>query len=150
MASLDWLDLLFIGWAFFFQISLIAFFALRKAHLAQALRWGPLVYALGIPALGVSLVLLWGGKSWPLWLGGFLCLIWAVFGYTVEYVRGIQWREPPVWAIYIPYLFLYLATIMFYWWPLATLARPLWAAYAILFVISTGLNVASHRGSIRA
>jgi len=36
---------------------------------------------------------------------------------------------------------------MFYWWPLGLLWRPLWYVQAVLFVISTVLNAASHRGS---
>jgi hypothetical protein len=44
----------------------------------------------------------------------------------------------------VPYVLLYLGTVMFYWWPLGLLSRPLWIAYAVLFVIGTGLNVTSH------
>ncbi len=44
-----------------------------------------------------------------------------------------------------PYVFLYLATVMFYWWPLALVSKPLWYVYAFLFMISTILNVTSHR-----
>jgi hypothetical protein len=43
-----------------------------------------------------------------------------------------------------PYVFLYLATVMFYWWPLGLLSRPLWIIYAVLFVIATILNITSH------
>jgi len=65
--------------------------------------------------------------------------------YIIEYVKGIQWRNPIHWPVFGPYVFLYLATIMFYWWPLGLISRPLWYAYAILFVISTVLNITSHR-----
>ena len=43
-----------------------------------------------------------------------------------------------------PYVFLYLGTVMFYWWPLALLSRPLWFVFAVLFVIGTILNLTSH------
>jgi len=46
----------------------------------------------------------------------------------------------------IPYVNLYLASMMFYWWPLATIDRTLWYVYAALFVISAALNVISHNG----
>jgi hypothetical protein len=42
---------------------------------------------------------------------------------------------------------LYLATVLFYWWPLAIIYKLLWVAQALLFVISTTLNVTSHKGS---
>jgi hypothetical protein len=34
---------------------------------------------------------------------------------------------------------------MFYWFPLALVYKPLWYGYAILFVISTLLNITSHK-----
>jgi hypothetical protein len=42
-------------------------------------------------------------------------------------------------------LTLYLATIMFYWWPMAQIGRALWYAQAALFVLSTVLNLTSHK-----
>ncbi len=148
MSDLDNFDKLFIVTAFSFQVMLIAFFALRKRRYETAIRIGPLVYAFGILAAIISLILLLGGKPWYIWLGGFLYLVYAIYGYTVEYVRGVEWRSPPYWPVMGPYVTLYLATVMFYWWPLGslgTVGRPLWFAYAVLFVISTILNVTSHR-----
>ena len=95
--------------------------------------------------LVISVVLLLGGKPWLFWLGGFLYLAWAIVGYTVDYVREIHWRTPILWPVAGPYLLLYLATIMFYWWPLGLLSRPLWYVYAVLFAISTTLNLTSHQ-----
>jgi hypothetical protein len=65
----------------------------------------------------------------------------------VEYVGEIEWRNPIRWPVFGPYVFLYLATVMFYWWPLALVSKPLWYVYAVLFSASTILNVTSHRGS---
>ena len=145
MSDLDRLDLLFICWAFFLQVVLILHFALRKRFFASyTQRYGWLVYALSIPSALVSLLLLAGGKSWSFWLGGFLFMVYAAFGYQVDYVKKIQWRKPLVPRIMFPYITLYLVTVMFYWWPLGILSRPLWLAYALLFVISTLLNITSH------
>jgi len=145
MFGLDNLDLLFVVWAFFFQIVLIVHFALRKRFFeSYTLKYGWLVYALCIPAAVISIVLLLGGKTWSFWLGGFLFLIYAAYGYWVDYVKKFQWRKPLRLSIVFPYVFLYLATVMFYWWPLALISRPLWTVYAVLFVIATILNVISH------
>jgi hypothetical protein len=127
---------------------LIVHFCLRKWLFdVYIMKYGWVVYALSIPAAGVSAALLLGGATWWLWLGGFLYLVWAIYGYLVEYAARIEWRSPIRWSLFGPYVFLYLATIMFYWWPLALIRKPLWYAYAVLFVISTILNVTSHRRS---
>ena len=145
MPELDNLDRLFVIWAFFFQIILIVNFALRKLFFeSYTLRFGWLVYALSIPAAGISIILLLGGKSWSFWLGGFLFLIYAAFGYWIDYVKGLQWRNPLRVPVMVPYVLLYLGTVMFYWWPLGLLSRPSWIAFAILFVIGAILNITSH------
>ena len=91
-----------------------------------------------------SLLLLLNGKSWYFWLGGFLCLLYSAFGYWVDYVRKIAWRKPVVTGILIPYVTLYLATLMFYWWPLYRLSMPLWIVYTGLYIIAMVLNIRSH------
>ena len=146
MFGLQSLEVLFVVWAFLFQAVLIVHFSLRKwAFDRYTLKFGWLVYAMSIPAVVVSLILLMGGMSWSLWIGGFIYLVWAVYGYVIEYGKRIQWRNPIRWPIFGPYVFLYLATIMFYWWPLGSIQRPLWFIYGALFAISTVLNISSHR-----
>lgn len=148
MSNIENLDLLFVAWAFLFQVVLITHFSLRKWFFdTYILKFGWLVYALSIPAVVVSVLLLAGRKPWSLWIGGLIYLIWAIFGYSVEYVKRIRWRNPIRWPIFGPYVFLYLATIMFYWWPLALISKPLWYVFAILFIVSTVLNVSSHKGT---
>lgn len=145
MFGLDNLEFLFVASAFLFQLVMISHFALRRWHFRLAMRYGPIVYALSIPASVASVLLLLGGKTWSLWIGGLIYLVWATFGYSTEYVRRIEWRNPIRWPVFGPYVFLYLATVMFYWWPLALIKKPLWYAYAVLFIISTILNIASHK-----
>ena len=143
--NLDKLDKLFVVWAFLFQTVLIVHFALRKPFFeSYTMKFGWIVYALCIPASVISIFLLRGGKSWSFWLGGFLFILYAAFGFWVDYVIKIPWRNPIRLSIMFPYVFLYLATVMFYWWPLALLNRRLWFGGAILFVIGTILNVTSH------
>lgn len=145
MFGLDNLDTLFVVWAFTFQIVLIAHFAIRKPfYESYTEKYGWLVYALSIPAAVISIVILIGGKSWSFWLGGFLFLIYAAYGYRVDYVKKIPWRNPLVKSIMFPYVTLYLATVMFYWWPLGLFSRTLWIVYAVLFVLGTYLNITSH------
>lgn len=143
--NLDKFDKLFVVWAFLFQILLIVHFALRKPLIeSYTMKFGWIIYALCIPAAGISIYLLRAGKSWSFWLGGFLFVLYAVFGFWVDYVAKIPFRNPLRLPIVFPYAFLYLATQMFYWWPLGLLSRGLWYAYAVLFLIGTILNITSH------
>lgn len=145
MLGLDNYDTLFVIWAFIFQIVLIVHFALRKRFFeSYTMKYGWLVYALCFPAAVISIVLLLGGKTWPFWLGGFLFLLFAAYGYRIDYVKKIQWRNPLRLSIMFPYVFLYLGTAMFYWWPLGILSRLLWYIYSVLFALGTYLNIRSH------
>lgn len=145
LKNMDSLDRVFVTWAFLFQVVLIVHFAIRKPLFeSYTERFGWIVYALSIPAVIISLILMRGGKDWSFWLGGFLFVIYAAFGTWVDYVARIPFRNPLQLTILVPYILLYLATVMFYWWPIALLSRPLWLVYAVLFVIATVLNITSH------
>jgi hypothetical protein len=112
MGKLDILDKLFIGWAFLFQILLIVHFAIRKPLFeSYTVKYGWIIYAMCIPAVVISIVLMRGGKDWTFWLGGFLFLVYAIFGYWVDFVAQIQFRNPLRLSILFPYAFLYLTTI---------------------------------------
>jgi len=108
-------DMLFVVWAFLFQVILIIHFAIRKPLMeSYTEKYGWIVYALCILAAIISIILLRGGKSWHTWLGGFLFVIYAIFGFWVDYVAKIQFRNPLKISIVIPYVLLYLTTVMFY------------------------------------
>jgi len=145
MSKLDNFDKLFVVWAFLLQIVLIVHFAIRKPLFeSYTVKYGWVVYALCIPAVVISIILMRGGKNWTFWLGGFLFLVYAIFGYWVDYVVQIQFRSPILPSVMVPYVVLYLATVMFYWWPLWPLSRVLWSIYAVLYIIATILNIKSH------
>ena len=145
MSGLTGLQLLFISWAFFLQIVLIVHFLFRKWAFGLALRYGWIVYALGVLGAGASLLMLLNGMKWFFWIGGLIYLVWAAFGFVVEYINKVEWRQPVYWPVFGPYVLLYLATTMFYWFPLARISKPLWYIYALLFVVSTILNITSHQ-----
>ena len=144
MSGLDRYDNLFVIWAFLMQICLIMLFAIRKSNLDLILEHGWIFYLLSVPAVIVSIFMYRGGKEWSFWIGGLFFLLWAIFGLIIEYGFKIQWRSPILWPISIPYVVLYLGTIMFYWFPLGNISRPLWYLYGVLFALSTYLNITSH------
>lgn len=61
MFSFDRLAALFVVTAYLFQIMLIVYFAMRKWSFGLAVKLGWIIYALSLPAAGVSLILLEGG-----------------------------------------------------------------------------------------
>lgn len=68
MSDLDKLDKLFVFWAFLFQMVLSIHFALRRSFFeSYTMKFGWVVYALCIPAVIISIILLRGGKSWSFW-----------------------------------------------------------------------------------
>ncbi len=145
MLGLDKYDSTFVIWAFVLQICLIVLFAIRKSNLELILKYGWVFYLLCIPAVIVSVLMLRAGKDWSFWIGGFIFLVWAIFGLLVEYGLGLhQWRNPIIWSVLVPYVVLYLGTIMFYWFPVGILSRPLWYIYGVLFALGTYFNITSH------
>lgn len=145
MFGLDNYQILFLLNAFLFQLILVVHFALRKWRFGLAMRYGPIVYALSIPSVALSIFLYNRGVDYSFWLGGFIYFVWALYGFSVEYILRIEWRSSLRWSILVPYVMLYLATVMFYWWPVGFIYKPLWYVCAVLFLVSTGLNVTSHK-----
>lgn len=130
-----------------FQTILLVHFAVRWRRLDLAVRFGWIVYALALPAAVGSVVLAVSGAPWSFVTAGILYLVWAGYGAIVEYGMRIRWRSPIRWSVFVPYTLLYLATSMFFWWPLAEVDRTLWYVAGAIFVAGTALNVASHRRS---
>ena len=144
MLGLDKFDSIFVIWAFILQVCLLVLFAIRKINLDLILKYGWAFYLLSIPAVIVSIFMIRAGKPYSFWLAGFIFLAWAILGIWVEYILNIQWRSPIVWPVFVPYVVLYLGTIMFYWFPVGIISRPLWYLYTFLFAVGTYLNVTSH------
>jgi hypothetical protein len=145
MYNLNPTEVAYITTAFLFQTVLVAHFSLRKWRFNLALRYGWVVYALSLPAAAVSVALYVGHAPWYFWLGGLVYLVWAIYGYWIEYRKEIEWRNPIRWSVLVPYISLYLATVMFYWWPLARIYMPLWVICTFLFLAGTVLNITSHQ-----
>lgn len=134
----------FVVFAFLMQLLLIAHFALRRWRFDLAMKMGWLYSLLGISGFLLGVALLLAGKPWYMALAGFLTAIWAALGFYVDRVKGIEWRAPICWPVFIPYILLYLGAQMFFWWPLLRIYPPLFYIFMILYIISTGLNAVSH------
>jgi hypothetical protein len=135
---------LYVAFAFISQALLLFNFAalLWKPDLQK--KWGWIVYASGLIALPLGVLLL---ASHLPWYFGFACVLfagWAFFGYSVDILRPVQWRKPIRWSIFLPYVFLYICAQFAFWIPLWFLWQGYWILYALLYAISTGLNISTH------
>ena len=145
MTSLKDLNRIFIAWSFFYLAVLIIHFAIRKVFFeSYTQQYGWWVYLLGVPAATVALLMFKGGMTWSYSVGGLLCLAFSAFGYYIDYILAVPWRNPINPPLAIPYVTLYLGTIMFYWFPFGMINRRLWYVYGVMFALSTFLNIASH------
>lgn len=136
---------LFVIWAFTLQLLLVLHFAVRKPFYdSYTLKFGWLVYALALPGFVISIILYRKGMSWSFWLGGLLYLIFSLYGFWVDYLVKIPFRSPFQPGVGVPFVILYLGSMMFYWWPVGFISRSLWFIYGLFFVIGTILNITSH------
>lgn len=63
---------------------------------------------------------------------------------SLQILGVVVLRVPIVLGVFGPYLFLYLATIVFYWRPSARVGRPIWIAATVIFVVATIFNATTH------
>ena len=128
------------------QLALVAFFATRRWFPDRALPFGRLAYSAAGLGLPVGAWLAINGQSWRLWAGPLILASWAAFGATLDLWRKVEWRNPIVPGLFAPFVTLYFFAQMFLWWPLLDIARGAWAAFGILFVVNTTLNLVGHFG----
>ena len=128
------------------QALLVAYFAARRWWPRIAERFGWLSYAFAGLGLLLGGWLLLGGQSWRLYVGPILLALWALLGAVVDLWRGVEWRTPIRWSVFIPYVALYFWAQMFLWWPLWDVQRVVWFCFLVLFVVNTALNLRGHFG----
>ena len=135
---------LFATFAFVTQCLLIAYFLDRLWRPTLADRFGWVVYAMGVPGALLAFIFIVDGDDRRWWLGPTLFAVWAAYGLAIDVVLKIQWRTPPRWSVFIPFVVLYSAAQVMLWIPLWFVHPVLWAVYGVLFVINTGLNIRGH------
>jgi hypothetical protein len=144
-------EVIFAAFGLVSQALLVGFFAARRWRPGLAVRLGPMAYAFALLGLPLGAWLLVDGQSWKLFVGPQLMAAWAMLGVIVDLWRPREWRGPPVeWRVLVPYVGLYFAAQMFAWWPLLNIERAAWAAYLVLFVANTALNLRGHADVLRS
>lgn len=135
---------LFVAFALLVQVLLLADFAARNWRPVLEKAYGWLVYAMAIPGLALGLALLVMRAPWYLVAAPGVYAVWAAFGYVVDIRRPTPWRSPPRWAIFVPYVTLFLASLFLLWIPLWYISSASWIAYTALYAAHTSLNLCSH------
>ncbi len=144
MIKQDILQTAFVTFALVIQMMLIGSFAARnwKPSIEEKLGW--LVYAMSLPALILGVLFLVNDQPWYYWTATLLFAIWAAFGYVVDIFRPVKWRNPPKWSVFIPYVILFVFSLLAFWVPLWFIRPGLWIVYAGLYATHTALNIYSH------
>jgi hypothetical protein len=143
------LQALFVAFAFLAQVLLIINFAARNWRPLLERRYGWLIYAMGIPGIGLGILFLARAQPWTVVAAPLVYAIWAAFGYYVDMVRQIKWRSPPRWPVFIPYVALFMAGQFLFWIPLWYVGLAYWIIYTVMYFLNTGLNIYSHRKPAR-
>lgn len=141
---------LYTGFALVAQCLLVVYFLGRLRRPSAAARYGWIVYAYGLAGAGLGLLLFEAGLARRWWLGPLLYAAWAAYGFVVDSVLRIEWRDPIRFPVFGPYVLLYSITQVLLWIPLWFVHPALWAVYGGLFVAATWLNIRGHftpRGS---
>jgi hypothetical protein len=132
------------------QALLVAFFAARRWAPGLSDLLGRCTYGFAVLGLPIGLWLALDGQSHRLFVGPLLLAAWATLGAAVDLWRPRPWRGPAIdWSVMAPYVTLFFFAQMFLWWPLWDLARGAWAAFTVLFVANTALNLRGHVGASR-
>jgi hypothetical protein len=135
---------LFVAFAFISQGLLILNFAALKWRPHVQRKWGWIVYASGLISLALGILFWVSGRAWYLGFACGLFTIWTMFGYIIDVLQPIEWRKPIRWLIFIPYVILYISAQFAFWIPLWFIRPGYWFIYAVLYTISTVLNVSTH------
>jgi hypothetical protein len=125
------LQALFVAFAFLAQVLLIINFAARNWRPLLERRYGWLIYAMGIPGIGLGILFLARAQPWTI------------------VAAPLKWRSPPRWPVFIPYVALFMAGQFLFWIPLWYVGLAYWIIYTVMYFLNTGLNIYSHRKSTR-
>ncbi len=122
-------------------------FASRRRHgmgVNRAIGW--LIAALAVPAT----VALWGlaaaGNPW--WIGPAVFDVFVMLMLVVDYIRPVEWRHPPRYAILVPYLALFFGAILLMGIPMYALNRGLWlVTVATTVALLSTMTIAVRQGN---
>jgi len=136
---------LFVALGFLYQIVLLANFAVRIWRPELELEYGWAVYLfMGTLGFVLAAAMLASHAPTQLIIGPGLVFAWSFFGYVVDSRLHIEWRQPILWPIFLPYVLLFLFSLFSFWFPMWEIGYVYWGVFTILYVMHTSLNIYSH------
>ncbi len=145
MDTFDLPLVLYVSFAFLIQVLLILNFAARNWKPEIERTYGWIIYALGAPSVVLAALMLVEERPWYFVLPPFLYFIWAIFGYVVDLWRPTAWRNPPRWGIFVPYVGLFVSSLLLFWGSMWSIGNSYWIAFGAMYAIHTIFNIFSHR-----
>lgn len=100
---------------------------------------GLVIAALGVPAAWALVVFMRTGAGWRHVVGPLAFLAFVVLMLAVDHVADVEWRDPVVPAILVPYVTLFFASIVLMGAPMFRIDRRRWlvtVATATLLIAS--------------
>ena len=99
---------------------------------------GLVIAALAIPATWALLVFRRHRAGWLFLVGPLVFDAFVVLMLAVDYVANVEWRDPVVPAIQVPYLLLFFGSIVLMGLPMYRLDRRRWLVTVVTSVILLG------------
>jgi len=145
MITSEMLLALYVGFAFLVQALLVINFTARYWKPELERNYGWIIYALGLPSLILGILMLVDSRPWYFVVPPLLFSVWALVGYRVDVWHPAEWRNPPRWSIFIPYVALFMGSLLLFWFSMWYVDSIYWIAFGLMYVIETILNIYSHR-----
>lgn len=135
---------IFVIFGFVLQVLLLLNFTARILKPELELRWGRIIYYLGLVTLVLGVIYIVKGAPWNLTPAFLIYTVWAAYGYYVDVLKKIEWRSPPKLQVFIPYVTLYIIALFSFWMPLLDINWWLFIIFGVLLEVHTFINISSH------
>ena len=122
-------------------------FASRRRHgMAVNHAVGYLIAALAVPATAALVGQARAGSPW--WVGPAVFDAFVVLMLVVDYLRPVQFRDPPRPAVLVPYLVLFFGSVVLMGASMYSANRSLWlVTVATSAALVAGMTWARHQGT---
>lgn len=109
---------------------------------------GYVFFALGIPTVASLVAFLRARAPWLHWAGSVVFLAFLALMLVVDYLRPVEFRSPPRYAVLLPYLLLFFGAILLMGLPMFRLNRSLWLVTVATTVLLLGTMGAALRAGV--
>lgn len=109
---------------------------------------GYAILALGIPSIAALLAYIRAGARLGQWIGPAVFLAFLALMLVVDYIRPVEFRDPVLPGLLVPYLVLFFGAILLMGLPMFRLNRTLWVVTAATTVFLMGAMIFAMRRGV--